>query len=214
MHHLIPTGHSAINSSRDVQVEQGRSERSGGSARREGSDPLLQHTGTSRLSALAKRPMNVRVSSDHSHFGSSHLLKGNFFQAAHCFRVCRGFCLQLLCCLEWFPQGMYHSGCSRRMVDGHSWAATSFTEVGEGGEEDGPQVVSRSSESPSAARSEPFTIVEEFSASARWWAASLAGSRPSSVRVLTNPLRPTSPSPRESRLMQTSPQDPTSRLPE
>ena len=36
------------------------------------------------------------------------------------------------------------------MVEGHSWAATSFTEVGEGGEEDRVQVVSRSSESPSA----------------------------------------------------------------
>ena len=52
-----------------MQVEKGRSERSGRSARQEGSppeppgefDPFLQHTGH----LLANKPMNVRVSSDH-----------------------------------------------------------------------------------------------------------------------------------------------------
>ena len=80
------------------------------------------------------------------------------------------------------PQGMDHGGCSRRMAEGHSWTTTSFTGVGKGGEEDGAQVVSRSSESPSATRSESITIVENSNASARGWAASLAGSRPSCVR--------------------------------
>ena len=75
---------------------------------------------------------------------------------------------------------MDHGRCSRRMVEGHSWQRLPSQKWAKAEKKTDRKSSAVPHRQPAGPRES--TIVEEFSASDRWWATSLAGSRPSSLQ--------------------------------